>query len=369
MRKFWPILVLLLTFTASCSPSASPTPTSIPASPTLPASTETPTQPPTFTPTLPTLTPTPILFEGTLIIKVNVRSGPGTTFESLGQLNGGEKIQILNQDKSKAWYQILYASASQGRGWVAAQYVRIPAGTEIPLDATPTPSGPTGVVTQRLNVRSGPATTFDSLGVLEAHTQVALTGKNSTASWFQIEYASAPAGLGWVTAQYIQTEAAAGLPVLDQYGTPVAASPQGTLPAAPMTPTPTLGPAFDDGDSQASPAVKVIFSAAGTRQFSYSSQVSAPAGDGEDWVEFTPYASPGTQARLAFSLTCRGNGVLMVELWESGSIASNWGSLSCGDLGTPVTLTAGQPYELRLAVAPAEGLRLVDYTLTVANQP
>jgi hypothetical protein len=173
---------------------------------------------------------------------------------------------------------------------------------------------------------------------------VSLTGKNSTASWFQINYASGPDGHGWITAQYVQTDAAADLPVLDDYGTPVTPGPAETPSGPAMTPMPTIGPAFADGDSQAAPAVQVTFSATGTRQFTYSSQVSAPDGDAEDWVEFTPYAASGTNARLTFSLTCSGNDILTVELWQGGSALSGWGGLECGDLDKPVTLPAGQAY-------------------------
>jgi uncharacterized protein YraI len=311
-----------------------------------------------------------VFFEGTLTIKVNVRGGPGTTYDSLGQLNQGEKVQVLHKDKSGGWYEIVYAAVTEGRGWVAAQYVQLPAGTEIPLDATPTPSGPIGEVIQRLNVRSGPATSYDSLGVLEAHATVSLTGKNSTASWFQIAYTAGPGGKGWVTAQYVQTQAAAELPVLDEFGTPAAVATANGGPSSPVfTPTPTLGPAFTDGDSRTSPSVQVVFSAIGTHRIDWTSQVSAPEGDPEDWVEFTPFASSGTQANIVLSLVCQGNGSLQVELWQGESLVNGWGSLTCNGKDTNVGLAAGYAYVLRLAPMEGEGLRLINYTLTVVNEP
>jgi uncharacterized protein YgiM (DUF1202 family) len=356
------ILVLLLT---SCSPAE---PTTTPTEAVSPTSLPSETPRPTFTSNPPTQTPKLILAEGTLTIKVNVRNGPGTEYESLGQLNGGEKVQIASKNKAGTWYQILYAPASSGRGWVTAQYVQVKTGVEIPLEATATPAGPTGVVLQRLNVRSGPGTTFDTLGTVEAKTVLFLTGKNGTASWFQIDYAAGPGGRGWVTAQYIQTEASASLQVLDDYGTPVAATGAGT-PAGPVASlTPTIGMAYQDGDSREAPAARIVFSATGTDRFTYSSQVSAPEGDGEDWVEFTPFATSGTEARLLMSLSCSGNDSLQVELWQKGSRLSGRGSLNCGEFEKAIFLTAGQPYEIRLAPASGEGLRLVDYVLTVENR-
>ncbi len=365
MTRLVPLLIALSLLAAACG-----TATPLPATPSVSATASlSATRTASATPRPPTSTVTPKPIEGTLTIRVNVRSGPGTTYDSLGLLNAGEKVSILHQNSQKTWYQIVYASAPSGAAWVAAQYVQVEAGVEIPLEATPTPAGPSGSVVQRLNVRSGPGTSFDSLGLLEAGVTVSLTGKNSTASWFQIEYAAAPQGLGWVTAQYIQTEAADKLPVLDDYGTPVATGAAETPSDPALTPTPTVGPAFDDGDSQAAPAVRVDFSAVGTRQFTYSSQVSAPEGDAEDWVEFTPYAAGGADARLIFSLSCSGNGALTVELWQNGSLLSNWGTLECGDAEKPVTLPAGQACLLRLSPEEGEGLRLVNYTLTVQNKP
>ena len=367
MTKLAILLTVLSLFAAACGTSDLPTET--PASPTISPS-ETPVPSATFIPpTLTVPTATLVLIEGTLTIQVNVRSGPGTTFDSLGLLDAGENVQIVSQDSQKKWYQIVYPSASQGLAWIIAQYVQISAGTEVPLEATLTPAGPTGRVTQRLNVRSGPGTTFDSLGLLEANTTVSLTGKNATASWFQIDHPAGPDGRGWVTAQYIQTDAAGDLPVLDDYGiliTPGAAE----TPAGPfMTLTPTVGPAFMDGDSRAAPAIRVDFSAVGTRQFIYSSQVSAPQGDSEDWVEFTPYSSNGMDTRLLISLSCSGNGTLTVELWQGGSSLSGWGMLACGDSKKVVTLSAGQPYQMRLSPVTGEGLRLINYVLTVENKP
>ncbi len=367
MKKFWLLGLLVLISLAAC---AQPTvPATVTSSATTAAPSETPASTFTVPPASPTFTLTPVLIDGTLTQGVNVRSGPGTTFDSLGILDAGVKVQILNKDNSGAWYQIIHPAGPQGRGWVASQYVQIPSGTLVPPDATATPTGPTGRVSQRLNVRSGPATTFDSLGMLDPNTVVSLTGKNSTASWFQIAYPTGPGGSGWVTAQYILTDAAAALPVLDDYGTPVATDQAGTPPPSAGTPIPIIVQALDDGDSQTSPAIKVAFSAAGSDQFTYSSQVSAPQGDTGDWVQFTPYSFAGVNARLIFSLDCRGNGNLTVELWQQGSRVDGWGTLVCGDTGKTVQLEAGVSYLLHLSPAPADSLQWIEYGLRVINKP
>jgi uncharacterized protein YraI len=358
------LIIALCLLAASCgNPQPASTPLASATLPPAPAASQTPTD--TLVPA--TLTATPLLIEGTLTVKVNVRSGPGTQFPSLGQLNGGEKVLISAQDQTGKWYKVLFPSSTDWRGWVTAQFVQVPPGIDIPLPATSTPAGPAGRVIQRLNVRSGPGMTFGSLGMLEPDTTVSLTGKNPTASWFQIEYPSGPGGHGWVTAQYIQTDTAS-LPILDDYGTPIATDANASTPVSAAI-TPTVGPAFADNDSQAAPAVRVDFSASGTRQFTYSSQVSVPAGDPEDWVEFTPYTIYGTSARLVFSLTCSGHGLLSVQFHQAGVVLSDWGTLACGDLSKLITLPAAQPILMRVAPVQGEGLQLVDYVLTVVDQP
>ena len=361
------MLILLVPLATACtSPAsvASPTHVFTPAQATTMASTGTASlqQP------LPATSP-PVLIGGTLTIKVNVRSGPAASFASLGQLDAGQKVQILFRDVTGAWYQILYPPAPQGRGWVASQYITVAAGTQAPLEATPTPAGPTGSVIQRLNIRSGPGTNFDTLGMLDPNQVVFLTGKNSTASWFQITYPTGPGGHGWVTAQYIQTDASASLSVLDDYGNVITPNTTGLTPVPALISTPTHGPAYADGDSSANPDVRVTFSINGTTRFIYSNQVSTPQGDPEDWVEFTPYSASGMTAHLIFGLACTGNSALNVELWQQNALLTGWGSLSCGESSMSVLLTAGQVYQLRLSPAPGAGLQFVAYTLTVQNKP
>jgi uncharacterized protein YgiM (DUF1202 family) len=366
MKRLTFLLTMIVLIAAACGtpePFATPSVTASPSAIT----TETITLP--ATPKQPTHTATPILIDGALTIKVNIRNGPGTSYDSLGQMEAGEKVQIIARDSQGAWYQILYPASPQGRGWVAAQYVTVAPETEVPLEATPTPAGPTGRVIQRLNVRSGPGTTFETLGLLEPGAVVSLIGKNATASWFQIDYPAGLNGHGWVTAQYVQTDATADLPVLDDYGNTVTPSMAGSPSGPVLIPTPTIGPAYADGDSNVNPAIRVPFSVSGTHQFDYSSQVSTPEGDSEDWIEFTPYTASGINARLTFSLACTGNGTLSVELWQGSTILSGWGTLACSEAGKSIQLHAGQAYLIRLAPVAGDGLRLVAYTLIVQNNP
>lgn len=369
MNRILFLLVILFLLAASCG-----TGTPAPVTEALASPTNSPSAAPsaTETPPAPTPTPTAALIAGLLTAEVNVRAGPGTTYESLGLLGSSEAVQINLQSDDGQWYRILYPDAPDGYGWVSAKYVTLSEPTSF-FATVPNQQIPRGViygrVLQRLNVRAGPGTTFEALGLLEADAIVVLKGKNTSASWFQIEYPLGTQGRGWVTAQYVQTDQADSLPVLDEYGTPVSTGTPGPL-ALPVTPTPTVGLAAADEDSASAPAVRVIFSSGGTRRFTYSSQVSAPEGDAEDWVEFIPFASlPGTSARLRLSLECLGNETLTVELWSGGAPLEEWGTLVCGSRDQVLVVPAGVSYQFRLAIAPGETLRLVHYFLSVENLP
>ena len=78
--------------------------------------------------------------EGKIITsQVNIRSGPGTDFDSLGVINLGEYVEVFAQTENEDWYQV--GSGSDVMGWVAASFVDlIDKETSIPvvtITATP----------------------------------------------------------------------------------------------------------------------------------------------------------------------------------------------------------------------------------------
>ncbi len=84
--------------------------------------TATPTPSPTPEPTpTPAATPTPdfatVRADGT----VNLRSGPGTAFGTVGQLNAGQTARILGKNQDGSWFQIERSGADPA--WVVARLV------------------------------------------------------------------------------------------------------------------------------------------------------------------------------------------------------------------------------------------------------
>jgi PKD repeat protein len=112
-----------------------------------------------FVPTEPTPTPPPppvTVPQLTTTTNLNVRRGPGTSYDILGVLLEGQKAEITGRDADATWWQIKFDSAPEGRGWVAARYatainiadvpiVNMPA-PPTPPPPVPTPTPPPGLV-------------------------------------------------------------------------------------------------------------------------------------------------------------------------------------------------------------------------------
>lgn len=88
--------------------------------------------------------------------QLNVRSGPGADFNSVGTLNPQDVASLIGKDANGAWLQIEFVAGPDGKGWISAAFVqakgveRLPiltvsgtvVGTGTPMD-TPQPPTPT----------------------------------------------------------------------------------------------------------------------------------------------------------------------------------------------------------------------------------
>ncbi len=330
----------------------------------------------TLTPMPPTPSPTTVPVQGMTSTQVNVRSQPSAAASSLGMLPPFVNVQIVGSDADVNWYAILDPQGPDGMGWVSAQFITVPQGKDkIPVisgAATPTPengtpaagtagASVTGTVIQQVNVRKGPGTTFDPVGTLNPDDTVSLIGKDPSGDWYQITYASAPDGKGWVAASFIQATGTENLPIVGAAGTVIGT---GTPVAVAPVLTPTPAPAFNDQDSAQAPAVNIAFSQAGTQRLLYSSDLSAPQGDPQDWVSFTTFAP-----QIVVKVTCAGNTGIALKLTQAGTAVPGLDKFACG--GTAgVTLLPDKPYlaELSIMVGGAP-LNYVQYTLEIAAVP
>ena len=370
---FWAVPLLVLGLLVACgAPTVTPTPEPSTATATYRPPTETLTPSPTIAP--PTLTPTAttVPVDGFLIAQVYVRTGPGTNFDEIGLIGHSKIVQLIGRDITSEWFQILYADGPDGVGWIVSKYVQATGTERLPVISLQTASGSRAVtaqVIQRLNVRAGPGLGYAVYGMVDPPATLIITGKNQLGTWIQVEFDESPTGYGWVAVAYIQLTEQVDLPILDELGTPLPVA-SGLPPESAFTPTATLGPAFWDNDSASSPGGRVAFSPLGTRTFTYTSDVSSPQGDPDDWLEFTPYGSQGGNiAILQASLSCSGNGNLELSLTQGGSPVAGWGPLACGDEDAVLQLPPGKTYLLHITPSAGDGLRFIHYTLTIRNMP
>ncbi len=257
-----------------------------------------------------------------------------------------------------------------------------------PTPMPPTPSPPVqpveGQTTSQLNVRSAPSADGDLLGTVYMFSKVQIVGKDASGGWYLIQFPESPSGAGWITAQFVQVSGSPDVPVIVEGSQPTttgaqaaspppitgAASPSG--PEAGASPPPAMpagqSPALEDNDSSQSPTVSITLSAAQMSSFQYSSDVSSPQGDADDWVQFTLAGKAGQPASVSVMLQCTGNGPLAVELIQAGVRLQTWSDIPCGQASQLIlSLFAGNPYTLRLLAGQGgSALNYAAYTVTVS---
>lgn len=133
---------------------------------------------------------------------VNIRSGPGTNYTKLGTAYNGQQITITQVQEGG-----LYQWGKFSAGWICLDYTDYDTVTaENSEDATKVTAIGTVINTDKLNVRSGPGTSYPIVGSLSGGEQVKITlqKKVGTNTWGLTEK-------GWVTFFYLQvTEVAEG---------------------------------------------------------------------------------------------------------------------------------------------------------------
>jgi uncharacterized protein YraI len=297
--------------------------------------------------------------QGTTSTQVNVRAEPSTASETLGVIAANTIVQIVGKDPGENWWQILYEKGADGKGWVTAQYIETAAKPEVPVigggEANPNAAN-NAVVIEQLNIRSGPGTSFNSLGILNANDVIRLTGKNRDGSWLQIEYADGPEGKGWVNAGFVNADNADSLPIVADSGEVVGT---GTPMNTPLPLTPTVVPAAMDFDSAEAPLKTVLLEDAGTQTVLYNGDVSAPDGDMEDWIAVT-----SSDDVVFMGIQCSGSGSVTTEIVGTATV------LVCNEAVKPIVVQSNLSFLVHIrAMAQANQLQYTNYTLTVKASP
>lgn len=123
---------------------------------------------------------------------LRVRNGPGLNFQTIGHLNKGIKVSILETNES--WIRI---STGSMEGWVSSEFVTSSSG-QAQTSPTESTSSTTAISTDNLNVRNDASIQADIIGKLSKGEQVNVI--SSTKEWVQIDFKGQK---GWVSAQYV----------------------------------------------------------------------------------------------------------------------------------------------------------------------
>lgn len=179
------------------------------------------------------------------INQANLRGAPGTDAELVGQIVSGTRYSVVGRSEFYPWVLLADPATQQPMGWVfndlvtvqgdvnsvplsqqvvsAASLLPTPTlaptqaallgvtATPIPIGSQPTAtvqptlaSNVTGLVRGEINLRYGPGTEYDRLGVAEAGEVFAITGRHTDLPWVQISYPPSPNGYAWVATDLLE---------------------------------------------------------------------------------------------------------------------------------------------------------------------
>ncbi len=152
----------------------------------------------------------------------NVRSGPGTKYDSPHLAYPGDRVKVLatSRDEGGFSWNKVYFPKSGAEGWVAAQLLRSDAGQSAPMEPEPEPANPPkpapadetdatiGGESGSKNIRSGPGTSYDSPHVAYPGDRVKIIDSAQDKggyTWYKVYFPKSGAD-GWIAAQLVRTD-------------------------------------------------------------------------------------------------------------------------------------------------------------------
>lgn len=147
---------------------------------------------------------------------INLRSGPGPGYESLGTLAYGDVVTLLGRTGDSTWVNVETSAGLQG--WITTKFIV----ASDPVSGLPVlgESKPWGVVkVSVLNIRSGPALTFDIVATAHRGDYLTLLGRSLVSARFvKVLYNGDE---GWTNVLMLHTSVPAiNLPILTDVPTP-----------------------------------------------------------------------------------------------------------------------------------------------------
>ena len=122
-------------------------------------------------------------------VRLNVRSGPGTSFDRLTVISPSESFGVVSE--SGGWVQIDLGGRT---GYVSATYVTLSGGTPSNSGGTPVVQAPAGGVTldytlwYNVVMRDAPTRTAGEVATVPANTVLRAVGRTGDSNWVQVNF-------------------------------------------------------------------------------------------------------------------------------------------------------------------------------------
>jgi len=218
------------------------------------------------------------------IQQANVRAATDVNADMLGQITAGTRYPVVGRSQFYPWLLLGNPATGQALGWVfqdlvtvqgdintlpftevtlsgAAVLPTVPAATLAPNLPTPTLStaivattpppaaSVTGAVLNEINIRYGPGTEYDRVGVGRAGDIFEIVAWHTQLPWLQIRYAASPTGLAWVATDLLEIQGDVDtLPSISQI----------TFALPTLTPTPSAVDSAQFGEVPLSPEFRAL---------------------------------------------------------------------------------------------------------------
>lgn len=122
---------------------------------------------------------------------VRLRMGPSTDFAVLGSFNKNTSVKVTG--KTGSWYEI---SVNGKYGYMSADYIKLGSSVSEPTEKLDN----VGIVTGNgVRMRSGPGTSYSTIGYYNKGIQLKVTGK--TGNWYAVSYNGLS---GYMSADYVR---------------------------------------------------------------------------------------------------------------------------------------------------------------------
>lgn len=126
---------------------------------------------------------------------LNLRQGPGTNYAVIGTMTRGEFVEGLALSSDGTWAQVRKTNGTTG--WASLRFM-----TRVNAPPPPSPNDILmTVITDTLNIRSGPASSYSIVG--QAHRGETVTYLGATPAWDWVNIKTNQNLTGWCSSRYL----------------------------------------------------------------------------------------------------------------------------------------------------------------------